>query len=452
MINSLTMSIKKFFKGHERTLSAKRNILVSLLCKGASMAATFFLIPMTINYIQPRQYGIWLTLSSIISWFNFFDVGLGHGLKNRLAESNALNQDQDSKAYISSTYAMIGAISLIVFICFAVINPFLSWNSILNVDDLSNSYIATLSLIVMGGFCIQLVTQLIFSVLTAFQLVSTVSVVNGLGQILSLLGVFLLIRFTTPTLLYLVLLLVSIPIFCQLVTSFVVYLTRFKKFSPQISHIKRNYAKGLLNIGGKFFFIQIGALILFQTDNIILTQVLGPKEVAIFNVTYRLFYLIVAFFTIFMDPFWVAFADAYIKNDLSWIKNAFSKIYKVWLASIVLAVIMLLLSPYIYRVWVGESIKIDFLTSASMAIYAVAICWMTVHNYFINGVGKIRLQLILYGISALINIPIGVLFARWWGISGLVFSNILIVLVMGMTFYFQCRRILNGTAKGIWNK
>jgi O-antigen/teichoic acid export membrane protein len=304
----------------------------------------------------------------------------------------------------------------------------------------------------MAGFCIQLVTQLIFSVFTAFQLVSIVSVVNGIGQILSLLGVFLLIKFTAPSLLLLVLVLVGVPVLCQIITTLVAYLSKFRNFYPQPSHVQRKYATGLLNLGGKFFFIQIGALILFQTDNIILTQVLGPKEVAVFNVTYRLFYLLIAFFTIFMDPFWVAFADAYVKKEIDWIKDSFKKIYKVWFGFIAIAIVVLLLSPYIYKLWVGNTIKVGFLTSLSMAIYAIAVCWMTIHNYFINGVGKVKVQLILYLISTIINIPIGILFARWWGITGVVISNLIIVLMMGIIFFVQCRKIINRTAVNIWDK
>jgi hypothetical protein len=35
----------------------------------------------------PTRYEIWLTLSSIVGWFSFFDVGLGHGLRNKFAPS-----------------------------------------------------------------------------------------------------------------------------------------------------------------------------------------------------------------------------------------------------------------------------------------------------------------------------------------------------------------------------
>src|ERR1700761_5284446 len=106
-MGSLVLKIKYFFSnGHERTLKARRNVAVSFLLRGINIAIGFVLIPMTINYVNPVQYGIWLTLSAIIAWFNFFDIGLGNGLKNKLAEANALNDTDSAKIYVSTTYAI----------------------------------------------------------------------------------------------------------------------------------------------------------------------------------------------------------------------------------------------------------------------------------------------------------------------------------------------------------
>ena len=44
---------------------------------------------MTMDYLSPEIYGIWLTVSSVIVWLNFFDVGFTLGLKNKLAEALA---------------------------------------------------------------------------------------------------------------------------------------------------------------------------------------------------------------------------------------------------------------------------------------------------------------------------------------------------------------------------
>jgi len=93
MIQYAKKIIQRFFKeGHERSVNIRKNVLFSVLLKGASIPVTLLLVPMTINYINPVQFGIWLTISSVIGWMNFFDIGMGLGLRNKLAHSLALNE------------------------------------------------------------------------------------------------------------------------------------------------------------------------------------------------------------------------------------------------------------------------------------------------------------------------------------------------------------------------
>jgi len=125
--NSLPIKIKHFLStGHERSLKAKKNILASFGLKGISIVISFLLVPLTLNYIDVTRYGIWLTLSSIISWFGFFDIGLGSGLRNKFAEAIAKDQKELARTYVSTTYAVLLIIVGIVFLLFLIINPFLN--------------------------------------------------------------------------------------------------------------------------------------------------------------------------------------------------------------------------------------------------------------------------------------------------------------------------------------
>ena len=74
-------------QGDNRTVKAKRNILQMLFLKGGTILVGLLLVPLTLNYVDAERYGIWLTLSSMVAWMSFFDIGINNGLKNRLAES-----------------------------------------------------------------------------------------------------------------------------------------------------------------------------------------------------------------------------------------------------------------------------------------------------------------------------------------------------------------------------
>ena len=129
----IKQTITNFFtKGHERTIKAKKNIAFSFVLKAINIATGLVLVPLVLNYLDETRYGIWLTLSSLVMWFNFFDVGLGHGLRNKLAASQAEGEERLSRKYVSTTYAGLAIISTGFFALFLLTNIFLDWSKILN--------------------------------------------------------------------------------------------------------------------------------------------------------------------------------------------------------------------------------------------------------------------------------------------------------------------------------
>jgi len=453
MFKSVLSYTKSFFlSGNERSLNIKKNVLYSFILKAASVGASLVIIPITINYINPTQYGIWLTLSAIISWFAFFDIGLGNGLKNKLAESNALGKFNESKIYISTTYAVITIISTIIFLFFFAFNRYINWGSILNVPANETVDLSLDALIVVGLFCIQFVVQLINIILTACHAPAKVNLITFIGQIISLIIIYVLTKTTTGHLTYLILVLAGIPVMIQLVASIWLFKYNYKQFTPSFKFIDFKYSKSLLTLGGMFFIIQMGQLILYQTDNIIITQLFGPKEVTTFNIVYKLFSTVLILFTIIINPFWSAFTDAYAKKDMVWIKQIFLKMQKAWLIVAGFAILLFAASPVILKLWLNHLVSVPLVLSLSMTLYVIGSCWHMLCCYLLNGINKIRLQLYMYVACFFINIPISIWLGREIGITGIVISNLIVFIGMGTVFYIQCNKIINNKAYGIWNK
>src|SRR6184192_3446730 len=135
-------------KGHQRSVQAKKNILFSFIIKGLSICISLVLVPLLINYINASRYGIWLTLSSIVSWFSFFDIGLTQGLRNKFAESKAKNDVKGAQIYISTTYAVLGIIFGLLWIIFLIVNNFLNWSTLLKLPQDMASEVSILAIIV----------------------------------------------------------------------------------------------------------------------------------------------------------------------------------------------------------------------------------------------------------------------------------------------------------------
>ena len=451
-INIYQYILNFFIKGHPRSLKAKKNIVASFVIKGFSIAISLVLVPLTINYINPSRYGIWLTLSSIVGWLSFFDIGFGFGLRNKFAEALAENKEELAKIYVSTTYAILSIIIGIVLVAFFIVNPFLNWTKILNTTPELAGELSILALIVFVFFCLRFIFQLLSTVLAANQEPAKGSFIELMGSMASLLLIFILTKTTSGSLIYLGAILSFTPVFVLIVSSIWFYRNDYKKFAPSFKLIKFKYAKDLMSLGLKFFIIQIAALVLFNTDNIIIIQLFGSKYVTTYNVSFKLFSILVMVFNIIATPLWSAFTEAYTKNDLDWIKATIKTLEKIWLVLILFTVILLLISPYLFKLWLGDKVQVPFVLSMAMSSYVIVSIWQTIHVFFLNGIGKVKLQLYLVLFSSLINIPMAIFLGRKFGLVGITITSTILFAIMGIVFSIQTRKILNNTATKIWNE
>jgi len=444
----------KLFKGHERSVKANKNIMASFIIKGLSIIVGFLMVRVTLDYLDQTRYGIWLTLSSFLTWFSFFEIGLGNGLRNKLAEALAVKDYKLGKIYVSTTYAILSIVISLVAIAFFIGNYFLDWSKILNTDKALAPQLSSLALIVFGFFFLRFVVKLIGIVLYADQRPAMANVFGPIGNLLALTAIYILTKTTQGSLIYLGWALSVLPVLVLLVASFYFYGTDYKKIAPSFKAVNLKYAKDLLNLGLKFFFIQIAGLIIYQSSNIIIAQFFGPADVTVYNIAYKYFSVLTMGFSIIIMPFWSAFTEAWVVKDIVWIKASIKKLLIISGILSLGGIIMLVFSQQFYHLWIGDKIIIPFNLSLVLLIYFVTATFGGVFNIFINGIGKIKLQ--MYGsiLGAVLFIFTTIVLIKYFnmGIFGLVIASIISnfygILISPIQYY----KIINKKAYGIWNK
>lgn len=441
-----------FNRGEERTILVKRNIAFSFFIKFIGILISLQMIPMTIDYINPTQYGIWLTLSSIIGWIAYFDMGFAHGFRNKFAEAKAEGNILLTKKYVSTTYAVLSMIFGVIFVIVSIVNFNISWGAILNVGCVMDNELSCVFFILICFFCLQIILNVLTALLMADQKSAFSSAINTIGQFLALGVIFILVNTTTGNLIKLALVLSGIPCVFLLIVSFYMYKSRYRYCAPSIKYIDLGLTRNIVGLGGKFFVIQISMLVIFQFTNIILSRLQGPGAVTEYNIAYRYFGVIHMVSTIILSPFWSAFTDAYTKKDFLWMKKAYSKLSKIWLFAILGCIIMLVISPWVYRLWLRETVIIPFSLSLSMCIYVLVLSRASLYMQLINGIGKVFVQLIIYAIFSVIAIPLMILLCKMFGTIGVVFVSIFVFLIQCIFSHIQLNKLVNGTACGLWNK
>lgn len=435
-----------------RSKKLKRNIIVSLLVKGGSIAIGLVLVPLTIHYVSPSQYGIWLTLSSIIGWFSFFDIGFGHGLRNKLAEAVANEDYALAKTYVSTTYAVLFLIIASVLGLFIAINPLLNWSAILNAPPEMRGELQVLGLVVLCFFCVQMVLQLLGTVLTANQQPAIASMVTFGSNVVSLAVIFMLTKLTAGNLVYLGVTLSASPVLAFMLASIWLYRGRYRPFAPSLQFVRFQYARKLVTLGVKFFILQVGAIILFQTNNVIISHLFSPEYVTSYNITYKYFGVVLMGFGIIVSPFWSAATEAWIKGDLDWIKGIIRKLQGIFLLLLVALLIMLSVAGPVYKLWIGENITIPFSLSVAVAICTALQIWQAIYLQFLNGISKVMLEMYLVIFTSVLNVPLAIFLGKQFGVTGVVLSSIILFSLFGICMFIQTRKIINHNAQGIWNR
>ena len=438
----------------DRTKNIAKHIGWSMFYKIGSIIANFLLVPLTINYLDTENYGIWLTLSSFIGWFSFFDIGLGNGLRNKFAEAKALGNYKDAQAFVSTAYFTIGSISLSLVIVFFSMNQFIDWAQLFNANSSLEGDLSLLLPIILAFFGLQLVVNLITSIYQADQNHSIEGKIQFFGQALSLLVIYLLTKTDKSSLLVFGSIFSALPVLILVGLNLFAFKTTFKAFKPKFFLWKKEYLKEITGLGFKFFVVQIAAMVLFSTDNFIISKLFGPEEVVPFNVAFKYFSIVTIAFSVLITPYWSSFTDAYAKKDFDWIKKSVSNIQKLWLLIPIILLIMVLFSNSFYRLWVGDKVNIPINLSISMALYVLVSTSTVIYNYFINGIGTIKLHLIVSIFTMVINIPLSIFFAKIlnWNLSGVIFASTLCIGLNRSFMPIQYYKLVGEKATGIWKK
>lgn len=440
--------------GHERTNRAKKNIAAGFLIRGINIGIGLLLLPITINYLDQTNYGIWITLTSLVAWFGFFDIGFGNGLRNRLAEALAKENHVLAKTYVSTTYAILIIIISLFLVAFYIANLYINWNVVLNAGDdpILGKELNNLAFVVFTTFGMTFVLNLIAVILNADQQSAKSSMLDLVGKSLSLLFIYILTQVGDSSLLSLGLIYSSVSPLVLAIASIWFFQGKYKRYRPSFSSVDFSKAKDIFSVGSQFFIIQIAGILLYQTNNIIIIHLFGPEMVTPYNVSFKYFSVLMMGWMIVIGPFWSAITEAWTKKDIKWIKSIMNKLMLGWCILLVFGLIMLMASGTVFRFWINKDFIVPFWVSTLTLTWILINTWNGIFSQFLNGIGKIKLQMIIGIIVAIINVPLSMTFAKLIGIEGVLLSNVILGLVTVIIYPFQYSKLISFKATGIYNK
>ena len=391
--------------------------------KGTLLLANFVVISITLDLLSTKIYGVWITLYTTISWLSFFDLGLGNGMRNLFAVNRAIGNQEKNKQLVSTSYIIVLGIALILLI---VGLPFVYYADIARFFNISDIAIpdlrCVLSLLVVVT-SLQLITKLINSIFLADQKPALSSLIDCSGVVCSLLLLFILKDRLVGSLFNLALI-ITLPTF---IISFIVTLFAFnknyRKLKPSLKCFNLKISNKLINLGLRFFLIQLSALIILQGSNIIILKFIGAEEVSVFSLVYKYFNVIVTIFTLVLTPYWSFFTDSYAKNNYNQLKKGFKQLLISWLAISMVGVVMWIALPFSFKIWLNQELDIPAYLPVSLLLFSIFSNLGSVFIYFLNGTSSyLNFQLAIVLAFAALLYPLSAYLLPTYGVLGVVFT------------------------------
>ena len=337
-----------------------------------------------------------------------FDFGIGNGLRNRLAKALALGEENKIRTYLSSAYILLGMISTVLVVLVCLITPHVDWQEILK-TNIEPSVINLVILVVLIGIILQFFFKLVTSILYALQ---KNVLANSIAIFTNILIMSYLMTGTKGddyqkiiNLAYVYDVAVLFPLIC---TSIYVFTGPLKGAFPTYKAFQKRASIEVFSIGGLFFLVQLGLLVVNSTNQFLVNFYFGGGDVVQYTVYYRLYGTATMLLTLFTQPIWSEISVRYAKGDIGWIRT----IYHVMLGIAALITIGSLgvsfLLPWIFGVWLGNSGEVN----ADVGIGIIFTLWNLVELFIMastciaNGMTKLKCQTVFTLIAAIAKLPV----------------------------------------------
>jgi O-antigen/teichoic acid export membrane protein len=174
-----------------------------------------------------------------------------------------------------------------------------------------------------------------------------------------------------------------------------------------------------------FFLIQISALVLFQTDNLIIAHYLGAAAVTPYSVAWRLFTYTMLFQMLASPSYWPAYSEAFSRGDRAWVRRSFRINFRFTLAStFVLALPLVFFGRWIIQKWAGTAAVPSSHLLLWMGIWSIIYGAMTSQSCLLASSGRVKGQAIYAIAAAAINLVLSILLVQKIGATGVIIGTV----------------------------
>ncbi|MDR3415938.1 MAG: polysaccharide biosynthesis C-terminal domain-containing protein [Nevskia sp.] len=411
---------------HRRLAGIVQGVATGLASRLVGVAVNLLSVPLTIGYLGTERFGIWTLISSMLVWVRLADLGIGNGLNNAIAGALGAERPELARTHISSALAMLSAISLTLGVIIVLAWPWIDWNGLFGVKSaLARAEVGPAVAAAFVFFLLGFPLSIIGRTYVAAQDGRLANYWGMAGNLAGLLAIVAVTQ-THGGLVWLIIATTGTGFAMSALSGLWLFMRHKPALAPRIGSVRRDSMNGLLHVGLLFFLMQISALVVFETDNLVIAHYLGAAHVPPYSLTYSLFGFTSLIQALLFSYVWIAYSEAIARRDIAWVQRAFILNLAFSLGSTLLAVIPLIFiaRPFI-RLWAGAAVVPPFDLVLWMAAWSMINAFCSPTACLLAAAAHIRAQTVYSAVAAAINIALSIYLIRRWGITGVIAGTVI---------------------------
>jgi len=393
--------------------------------KATTVAAMLISVPLTLGYLGPERFGMWMAVSAIIAMLGFADLGLSNGVLNAVARASGRDNNTEIRRIIANGFFMLCGIAVLILLGFAATYAHVPWSTLLNVSTATAAAEAgPVVLVLVLCFIANLPLGATQKIQMGLQQGYWANLWETLGSIAGLVGILVAIRLEAG-LQWIALAMAGTPVVFRAMNTLVFFGHQHPALIPGTRHIDPAIISGLIRTGILFFILQTATIVGFHSDNVIIARILGVEAVAVYDVAFRLSVIPAMLTGLVVVAQWPAYGEAQARGDTAWIRQTFYRTLRLSLAiTIPYAAILALWGDVIIRAWAGPEVIPSRALLAGMAAWSVMLVTGGVISALLNGLHVVRFQAVCASLMACGNILLSIFLVGKIGVSGAIYGTL----------------------------
>jgi O-antigen/teichoic acid export membrane protein len=423
-----------------------RSAVASALAKVTSVGTALISVPLTLNYLGPERFGMWMTMSSLVAFLSFADFGLGNGLLSAVAAANGRDDRAAIKKLVSSAYFVLSLIAVAILCMLAVAYPLVPWYRLFNVQsELARSEVAPSVATLICCFAAAVPLGVVQRTQLGLQQGYMASLWQCGSSLLGLGCVLFAIKQEAP-LPVLILAYVGGPLVVSVANGFFFFGVLERDIAPSYRSVTRAALRAIGSTGLLFLTLQFVAAATYMSDSIIIAQMLGASAVTGYAVPEKLFSLIGSVLAMGVGPLWAAHGEAIARGDREWALRTLKVSMSIAAAAAATASLILVpTAPWLLKLWVGHAVSAPFFLLLGLGVWKVLEAAGLALAMFLNGARIVGFQVAVAVATALLAVTLKMVFVHEIGIAGSVWATIVSYAALTLLPYYVFRkRILMG--------